>query len=64
MAYNLDMDLYEPSGIPEIVETTADTCTQLIEYLIIEEYEAQDDEEYDCDKCHMCEPGDRYCIRR
>lgn len=36
---------------------------KLIEYLIIEEYEAQDNEEYDCDKCHMCEPGDRYCIR-
>lgn len=36
---------------------------KLIEYLIIEEHEAQDNKEYDCDKCHMCEPGDRYCIR-
>lgn len=119
MAYNLNMDLHEPFGILEVVETTADTRTrlsnkatkELVYYLIgvdksikagfenaiyfqewsvgsdilrkrgykilgpsdlynigvnimnIEECEAQDSEEYDCDKCHMCEPGDRYCIR-
>ena len=42
MAYNLDMNLHEPFGIPEVVETTADTRThlsnkttrELVDYLI------------------------------
>ena len=42
MAYNLNMDLHEPFGIPEVVETTADTRTrlsnkttkELVDYLI------------------------------
>ena len=42
MAYNLNMDLHKPFGIPEVIETTADTRTrlsnkttkELVDYLI------------------------------
>ncbi len=42
MTYFLDMDLHKPFGIPEVVETTADTRTrlsnkttkELVDYLI------------------------------
>lgn len=42
MTYFLDMDLHKPFGIPEVIETTADTRTrlsnkttkELVDYLI------------------------------
>ena len=36
---------------------------ELIKELIIEEAEAESVDEYECNECHMCEPGDRYCFR-